>query len=894
MSNFNSINNGGVPYYFPADIAKEGQQYARFNNWLKTRVNDNGKKVPVKWYDQGRVMNVNGLTPFIQGMVGHFITDENDELIPSSDVVSRDWQGSTADVTDGGIAFYTLEDQFFCQEGQFKGVFGLRDNNGNVYTSVNIVFEILGNDLRMGETTKYYSSKLDKMVQEFHERTDQVINEARDTYNKEVQNTRDALQAKDTEVEAIRVEQRILGNQLTNYEDQIHSNDIIKRYEFNQNNVDMKNLVKSQLSQISNTPQVFSTLEKVKEKYPDGTNQLIITQNGHLAIWNGEEWTDGGIYQGIGISSNSIDINEIKNKYIDDSAPNLYSELSSNIEKGGFHKADGSFVKDENWGELTIGVVPKEQITWNQLTYCYTFWDKDNFLSGNTTNKSFITVTIPEKATFLKVPVSLVNTDTFNKDNFCIVRGSYITWNYPQKNVISKIWIPAKNVSHQVGYGTIVGMGSIDISKKDEAYYLNLPPESQVVYNNRMMTIENKKIVLVGMGHQKGTWLYFNPLTQMIETYSAPNDSEYLINLGVLYDSNEPGSWLINTKLPITVDSEPASPTKITDKNQTVSASTAMISGLGEVEVDTQANMMTFINLYIAYGHTTMPIDSHPIDITQIKKGAWLYYDASSNKIVSSLDQGVNHNWGLIGAFWYPEHIVLNGNPSIFIDGVKYDASEPLKGHKINVLGDSISQGINTSKSYVEDLKTVTGADLVRNYGVAGASISQRSINRFSWDTVEPLISSYTHMDKDADVIVIFAGVNDWVYGRQLGDSKSFDIKTFYGALNTLLTNLRNQYIESTILFVTPLQTDWTTRPANGVDDTSGKNVEGLYLKDYVNAIKETATNYAVPVLDLYSSMFYPFNKDFKDKYMTDSLHPTRAGHILLADRIGKFINGKV
>ena len=142
MSNFNSINNGGVPYYFPADIAKEGQQYARFSNWLKTRVNDNGKKVPVKWYDQGRVMNVNGLTPFIQGMVGHFTTDENDELIPSSDVVSRDWQGSPADVTDGGLAFYTLEDQFFCQAGQFKGVFGLRDSNGNVYTSVNIVFEI--------------------------------------------------------------------------------------------------------------------------------------------------------------------------------------------------------------------------------------------------------------------------------------------------------------------------------------------------------------------------------------------------------------------------------------------------------------------------------------------------------------------------------------------------------------------------------------------------------------------------------------------------------------------------------------------------------------------------------------------------------------------------------
>lgn len=886
--------NHGEPYFLKADISKAGQSSASINDYIKMRVADNGKILPVQWYDQGRVMNVNGMIPFMEGAVGQWHTDDDDNIVMAPDADYRDWQGSAANTRDGGWADYILTDQMFTQKGIFYGKIGLMDGNGRRLTSIDIWFRVLGNDVMFGLTQKYYSDRVEKLIRQIEDKTDQVIKEARDAYTKETQATRDALIAKNAEVEEVRAEERILGNQLTRYQDQINENDIIKRYEFNQNNIDMKNLVKSQLSQISNTPQVFPTLDKVKEKYPDGTNQLIITENGHLAIWNEKEWIEGSIYQGIGVSSNSVDIDEIKNKYLDDYAPNLYSELSSNIEKGGFHKADGSFVKDENWGELIIGVAPKENISWNQLTYCYTFWNKDNFLSGNTTNKSFMTVTIPENATLLKVPVSLVNTDTFNKDSFCIVRGSYINWAYPQKNVISKIWIPAKNVSHQMGHGTIVGIGSIDISKKNETYCLNLPDESQVLYNNKMMIINNKNIVLAGMGHQKGTWVYFNPLTQMIQTYSAPNDNEYLINLGVLYDSNEPGSWLINTKLPITVEGEPVSPIKITDKNQTVSASTPMISGLGQVEINTQTNTMTFINLYIAYGHLTKPIDPHPIDISDVKKGAWLYYDAMSNKITSSLDQDVNHNRGLIGAFWYPEHIVLNGNPAIFIDGVKYNASEPLKGHKINVLGDSISQGINTSKSYVEDLKTVTGADLVRNYGVAGASISQKSIDRFSWDNIEPLISSYTNMDKNADIIMIFAGVNDWVYGRQLGDSESFDIKTFYGALNTLLTNLRSQYVGATILLVTPLQTDWTTRPANGVDDTSGKNVEGLYLKDYVDAIKKSASKYAVPVLDLYSSMFYPFNKDFKDKYMTDSLHPTRAGHILLADRIGKFINEKV
>ena len=232
MSNFNAINNGGVPYYFPADIAKEGQQYARFSNWLKTRVNDNGKKVPVKWYDQGRVMNVNGLTPFIQGMVGHFTTDENDELMPSSDVVSRDWQGSPADVTDGGLAFYTLEDQFFCQAGQFKGVFGLRDNNGNVYTSVNIIFEILGNDLRIGETTKYYSSELEKMKARFSNDTQQVIKDARDAYTKQIRANQETLMVQNTQMDSIRAEQNIIGTQAKGLQQQIDANDIVRKADF--------------------------------------------------------------------------------------------------------------------------------------------------------------------------------------------------------------------------------------------------------------------------------------------------------------------------------------------------------------------------------------------------------------------------------------------------------------------------------------------------------------------------------------------------------------------------------------------------------------------------------------------------------------------------------------
>ena len=328
MSNFNSINNNGVPYYFPADIAKEGQQYARFSNWLKTRVNDNGKKVPVKWYDQGRVMNVNGLTPFIRGMVGHFTTDENDELIPSSDVVSRDWQGSTADVTDGGLAFYTLEDQFFCQEGQFKGVFGLRDSNGNVYTSVNIVFEILGNDLRMGETTKYYSSKLDKMVQEFSVRTDQAVKEFNAKIEAGTANDQAALDALRASIQANRDEQANLSQRLVGTEQQIATQDIVTKAQHDNSLKEISDAINQRLAVMKTTPIPVSNVNILMQENPSGADGIFLTQDTkHLYTYLNGAWQDLGPYQAVELDKETVEaINDTKSIA-------LGSELISN---GGF------------------------------------------------------------------------------------------------------------------------------------------------------------------------------------------------------------------------------------------------------------------------------------------------------------------------------------------------------------------------------------------------------------------------------------------------------------------------------------------------------------------------------------------------------------------------------
>ena len=67
--------------------------------------------------------------------------------------------------------------------------------------------------------------------------------------------------------------------------------------------------------------------------------------------------------------------------------------------------------------------------------------------------------------------------------------------------------------------------------------------------------------------------------------------------------------------------------------------------------------------------------------------------------------------------------------------------------------------------------------------------------------------------------------------------------------------------------------------------------MHGKVLKDYVDMIRRAAEYYSLPVLDLYAvSGMQPAVPVMKDKYMPDGLHPNDAGHVLLPNRIVKFI----
>ena len=214
-----------------------------------------------------------------------------------------------------------------------------------------------------------------------------------------------------------------------------------------------------------------------------------------------------------------------------------------------------------------------------------------------------------------------------------------------------------------------------------------------------------------------------------------------------------------------------------------------------------------------------------------------------------------------------------------------------LKSKKINFLGDSITEGCGTSApsyiyhSVIKEKYTLAEA---RNYGVGGTRIArQTEITSLVRD--RDFILRAKEMDKDADAVVVFGGTNDFGHGQAaLGSIDNTDMRTFYGALHTLIQNLIKDYCGKEIVFITPLHR-WNDVSCQGAWKPEG--VKQHQLKDYAQAIKDVCEHYSVPVLDLFScGEIYGNTPEWYKEYMPDGLHPNDKGHAIIADKLGKFL----
>jgi len=212
-----------------------------------------------------------------------------------------------------------------------------------------------------------------------------------------------------------------------------------------------------------------------------------------------------------------------------------------------------------------------------------------------------------------------------------------------------------------------------------------------------------------------------------------------------------------------------------------------------------------------------------------------------------------------------------------------------LKGLKVNFLGDSITEGAgasDNSKCYVSLMASKYGV-IARNYGIGGTRIAIQE-KPSEWEIHDRYFGSRVEeMDKDADVIMVFGGTNDFGHGdAPIGEPDDRTEETFYGALHCLYIKLIEKYPTSKIIIITPLH-------RFNEDSLYGDNkpIEYGTLKRYVDIIREVAEYYSLPVLDLYAnSGIQPKIPVMQQMYMPDGLHPNDAGYEILADKIAAYL----
>lgn len=196
--------------------------------------------------------------------------------------------------------------------------------------------------------------------------------------------------------------------------------------------------------------------------------------------------------------------------------------------------------------------------------------------------------------------------------------------------------------------------------------------------------------------------------------------------------------------------------------------------------------------------------------------------------------------------------------------------------------GDSITYGADlkiggrVENPYPTVVSELLGLKSYENKGVSGATYTSNNLNL---PCMSDVITSY---NKQADIIGVLGGVNDYNRSLPLGDIEDNDITTVYGALHVTMSYLKENYSESFVFYMTPYKEHF------GVILWSDTNSSGYTLEDVNNAIKEVANLYEIPVLDLFETGNFESIMDNSD---CDGIHPNQEFITnVMAPQIANFI----
>lgn len=168
--------------------------YDQFN----ARVGDQGTPLVIQW-TQGTTdtpvdLQKNKLHFYAAGQVGKYLEklDDGTGYKMSADASSVEYDDKdSAGTQANGLTVAKLPKQFFPQEGIFYGYFGLKDDQGNTYTSVNVWFRVLGGVPIMGAAIPYFSTRFDELMEQCQGRIEDALAQLQAEYQAEVKKNED-------------------------------------------------------------------------------------------------------------------------------------------------------------------------------------------------------------------------------------------------------------------------------------------------------------------------------------------------------------------------------------------------------------------------------------------------------------------------------------------------------------------------------------------------------------------------------------------------------------------------------------------------------------------------------------------------------------------------------
>lgn len=196
-----------------------------------------------------------------------------------------------------------------------------------------------------------------------------------------------------------------------------------------------------------------------------------------------------------------------------------------------------------------------------------------------------------------------------------------------------------------------------------------------------------------------------------------------------------------------------------------------------------------------------------------------------------------------------------------------------LDNKKILIFGDSISAEGTVDKwvDFLEE-KVPSTCTIDNSRSLGGRFITGAS-------GIADLMNGLSSVDMACDILIVFAGVNDFRHSRDITNGTDSDWSTLIGALKIIRTNIRNKCPTANVFFISPLKNFESEYP------TTHKADMPLIL--YRNVIRDFCANSGFTFIDGYSApMLNPADTTMKALYQPDGLHPNAAYAPLLCEYI--------